>query len=660
MITTTEQICMHAYVAYSYKEGKTSPDDILSPIVLVTLSMMDAEFFKPEDVHKQVVENFSKDFPYIIIQRELAKLTGSGIIERNLKEKTKLIYSLKKDLSEVKDSYRKSQDETNVFLIELQKFIENRRTQYGRLTLPQLMKRVEVFCSENIGSLVIFFGKKSQKIQPVNTKLIDQLICDFFEIKVKNNDALLSAFENVFNGILLSKIAEMCSENLVSTNYDLKKKTIYLDTNILLRILDLQSEYLNVLGHELYSLLVENNFELKVFNRTIEELNDLLRKYKQGAAYFIKGKDISHVYQVLKNQDIDVYEIDDYINELPNKLLALNINIDKETDFAPVDYGIFDNKINELAKLKFDRKNIDTIEFDVEDYSNQKYLHQAKHDLYCINQISCLRGDSTINRFEDTEYYFVTAESTLIRFNKQNYNFSHISETIGDYTLSFLLFFYKPNSMKGISLRSFIAANYSNKELSIANWIKYVEAVNKKYKDGKLSQAQFGYLLTRTILNNQKFIDEDLDSLVNGGVEEFNKIVTRNSELERTNFEIAERLNASISENAQINQKVNDLENKNGELQSDSEKKDEQIHKKEADNFKLKSKNQDQAKEISDLRKSLKIIRIFLFVLFIFIIAIGIGVIPINKVIGLVTSSIGAVLNIINIIDVFKKWLIKD
>ena len=240
----------------------------------------------------------------------------------------------------------------------------------------------------------------------------------------------------------------------------MNSKTVFLDTNILLRILDLQSDYLNILGHELYNLLIENNFELKVFNDTIKELNYLLRGYKKAEPYFIKGKEISHVYQVLKNKDIDVYEIDDFIQDIPKKLQDLDISIDEETEYPPEDYKIYEDRTNELAKIKYERKNEDSIEFDISDDSNQKYISQAQHDLYCINQIHGLRGKGIVNRFEDAKYYFITADAVLLKYNKSNYNFSNISETIGDYTISFLLYFYKPNNMKGISLRSFIAANY--------------------------------------------------------------------------------------------------------------------------------------------------------------------------------------------------------
>lgn len=101
---------------------------------------------------------------------------------------------------------------------------------------------------------------------------------------------LSNEFENIFNGINLLKILENCSDNLHSTGYSIGNKIFYLDTNILLRMLGLQSEYLNVLGTELLELLHSYNFELRVFKDSLDELFYLLRGYKQGYSYFIIRK----------------------------------------------------------------------------------------------------------------------------------------------------------------------------------------------------------------------------------------------------------------------------------------------------------------------------------------------------------------------------------
>lgn len=488
---------------------------------------------------------------------------------------------------------------------------------------------------------------------PKGIEEIDSLIEEFFETCVKNDERLGNVFENIFNGINLLKIAEACSDNLSATTYSIGVKVFYLDTNILLRILELQSDYLNLLGKELLKLLNDYNFEIRVFKNTLDELFYLLRGYKRGHSYFIKGRNISHVYQTLKNRDIEPFQIDDIINEIPNKLHDLGIETDDETTYIPNDYALFDKKISELAKLKFDKKNESESEFDINDFDSQRCIQQAKHDLEAIELIRTLRAKPIINKFEDAEYYFITAESNLLRFNKQEYHYTEIDETIGDYTLSFLLYFYRPGNMKGIALRSFIAANCSNKQLSISNWINYVNLVNEKYKDGVINKSQFGYLLTKTILTNEKFVGNDLNDIVNDGITEFKTIIEGYENLKKE----------KISSDSYIEK----LKLKNDLILNQSEEKDIKIlenagyiYELENDKSTLVTKVKDLDTQIFSLKTQMKNIRIAVFIICGILLIFGLINFISNKTLASILTSLSIVGTTFNIIDHFKKWVIKD
>ena len=229
------------------------------------------------------------------------------------------------------------------------------------------------------------------------------------------------------------------------------------------------------------------------------------------------------------------------------------------------------------------------------------------------------------------------------------------------------MYFYKPNNMKGISLRSFIAANYANADLSISNWMNYFTAVNKKYQEGKLSKSQFGYLLTKTILNNEKFVEEDLDSLVNEGIEEYNKMIQETDKLRDSKEYFEMQLSKSLQDNANSKARIKKLESINTTIQNDSHIKDIELKKKqsnidtlEEDKRTLKDDKQSLANEVSELKKSLKIIRYVLFGLFAFIFIFGICIFLMNKIFGRIMTFLGFILNIANVIDLLKKWIIKD
>lgn len=341
---------------------------------------------------------------------------------------------------------------------------------------------------------------------------------------------------------------------------------------------------------------------------------------------------------------MEPFQIDDLIDEIHHKKLKeFGITIDTETLCIPTDYGIFDKKVSEFAKIKYDKRNESETEFDISDYSSHRYLKQTKHDLESIERIRTLRNKSVLTKFEDAQYYFITAESNLLKFNKNNYHYTEIDETIGDYTISFLLCFYKPNNMKGISLRGFIAANHSNNQISIGNWISYVNAVNKKYKDGTIDKSQFGYLLTRTILNNEKFINEDLNDIVNDGLTEFNNITLENDDLKK---EVSRLLNDSEKKDIQLvenTEHIVEIENDKNTLKKEVEntKKEFEITKKE-------------------IKQQMKSVRKLLFVVFILIFIIGVAVFFSNNILGSVLTVLSIIATTLNIVDYFKKWIIQD
>ena len=388
-------------------------------------------------MHQEVVKSFSKDFPIILIEREMQKLVSMKIIERNIEEVSKIEYILIHDLSDIVDNFISSQNETAYFLSEFKTFLQIENSVHGDLKLSALLKRLETFCIDNMIPITNYFGKEETEIKREKTgKEIDLLIERYFNECVYKNSRLMLGFENIFNGINLLYLFENCSEEISKSDYTFKEKCFYLDTNILLRILELQNDYLNRLGKELYMFLIKNNFKINVFQITLDELFSLIRGYDKASKYFIKGKNISHVYQTLKNKDYEPFQIDDIIEEIKEKLSTLKIDIDNTTKWLPSDYKEFEDGINTFAKQKFEKRNDnDELKFDIYDENIQKYIYQAKHDMRCIELIRSLRGNLTKTRFEDEKYFFITAESLLLHFNKNICEKTKIKETIGDFTL---------------------------------------------------------------------------------------------------------------------------------------------------------------------------------------------------------------------------------
>jgi hypothetical protein len=337
---------LHSFIAFCYTDGKVGPGDLITPLVKKTIASFYKKTFTVIEIQAEIKKDFGKEFPLLILEREFHKLLALTIIDKNETDLSGLKYEVLADLTDIQNDFRMSQDETTFFLMQFREYLQSQDSNYGDIKLAALLKRLEVFCKSNMIAIIDYFGKTSDLIRVTKSDdKIDILIEDFFNSRVHINEKLMSEFERIFNGINLLYLFENCTEEISKSEYTIKDKVFYLDTNILLRILGLQNDYLNKLGSELLSFLRKNNFVIKVFGITINEMFSLLRGYKSSRHFFIKGKNISHVYQTLVNRGYEVFQIDDLCQDILEKLDDLNIEIDNISQWKPTDFNEFDKYI---------------------------------------------------------------------------------------------------------------------------------------------------------------------------------------------------------------------------------------------------------------------------------------------------------------------------
>lgn len=642
-----QEICTDAFIAYCYQEGKYNPQELLKPFVLKAIATLSKTNFTLTEITDEVRKDCGKKFPSILVEKELSKLVNDETIILN---KDKEVFTVNADLSEIKENYRTALDETTYFLHTLQAFITEKSDLYSNISVTKVMKYFEEYCLSNLIEIIKFLGGIYTTHKPkTDSGEIEKLIESFIELKIKQDDRLKSEFENIFNGLHLRKIVEVCSDKLQNQTYSLNNKIVYLDTNIIIRILGYQSDELNLLGKELLTLLKEYNFEIHVFNETIEELFYVLRGYNYHYKELIPGKNVSHIYQTLKNRNIEPFEIQEIISTIPERLSAEGIIIDSQDNFFPNYPDVYSEGIKKLSKKKYLKKNdSDIVDGEISESDLSKFERSAKHDLLCIERIAKLRQDKLVTKFEDTPYYFISADQTLINFNK-GYTSSHIAESISDYSISFLLYFYKPDTLKDVSLHSFIAANYSNSQLSISNWIGYVRKITEKYKNHELDDKQYGYLLTEKILRNENFSESNIDEVIENGLKNYMEHKNNFDALEIQNALMKGELKDADKRNQIANRKINNLTRatkKKSEVISDFSANKKTLETRVSG---LEKKVENQENQLSTQDKQFRNFRHFVFI---FILILGILIIcSANKIFGSVVSTVSLIMEILNILD---------
>ena len=98
-----QQVYLHSFIAFCYQKGVYSPNDILKPLVKKSIATYGKTNFSSHEIHDEIKRDFEKDFPCILVEKELLKLVHDGILIRNSEKKTSLTYSLVADLSSIKE-----------------------------------------------------------------------------------------------------------------------------------------------------------------------------------------------------------------------------------------------------------------------------------------------------------------------------------------------------------------------------------------------------------------------------------------------------------------------------------------------------------------------------------------------------------------------------
>lgn len=285
---------------------------------------------------------------------------------------------------------------------------------------------------------------------------------EFIESIYKKEDELVKIYQDISFGYTLCSLLEK-EEDL--ENIKLKDFTIYLDSNFILRLLDLQEECFSRETKELFELLKKSGAKLIVFEETITEVINVIDFYK--TKYQNERNTISNIYEASQingvfgaffRRKLSVSQIDDIIDNVEEKINALGISKDNIKRFNlcpnPVD-------IKDLYLTKYGEEMI------IED--SYKY-NKCRNYLSIINIIKWQRDKHNVHArcFGNSKYIFLTCDWKLYRYNlnskKSSATYSEIiiQEAIVD---NLMLFF--PENYSELSTELIISVYRSSQYLNV-------------------------------------------------------------------------------------------------------------------------------------------------------------------------------------------------
>ena len=350
---------------------------------------------------------------------------------------------------------------------------------------------------------------------------------EFIDLINQKEDDLVKIFQDISFGFTLCSLLER-EEKL--ENIKLKDFTIYLDSNFILRLLDLQEECFSKETKELFDLLKKSGAKLIVFEETINEVINVIQYYKEKyqnerktIANIFEASRINGVFGAFFRRNLTITQIDRIIDRIEDDIANLGIATDKISRF---NMTAKPEEIDLLYNKKYGQEEIDK-----EGYRYNK----CSNYLSIVKIIKWQREHHGVraNCFGNSKYIFLTCDWKLYRFNHNNrkYSYQYPEIIIQEALIDNLILFF-PENYAEISTDLIISVYKVSQYIDVQDLSKLENNMAQIIKD---DSALLSYVIsaTRNIENYAEI--NQLYSESENPIDGFKKIVESQKEQDLKN-----------------------------------------------------------------------------------------------------------------------------
>ncbi|MEO6177053.1 MAG: hypothetical protein ABIP27_18005 [Flavobacterium circumlabens] len=570
MIEHNNTLTAYCFLAALTETKSDLYQGVYIPIIKRALSLYNLqgkEYGKDIDIQEMLKELYGIDVPIIVI-RQLLKAVETGMSKKEIGnsgfstlENGKSFKIEKYTFLDLEEKYKIGQRNAKGIQSAFERYILDQQIEDENI--PTFAE----FLSKNRIKLTAFF-----KGEPI-------INGDYFDKSFINHIAFLETIEQNYHR--LYKIAESLYlgsivASLFECEFDFGAKFLtdeiyYLDTQIVLKALDLQAEADTRPIKELLHLIKESGASIKILDITLGEISYIL---ENAINNFNSSNATSTVNEAC-------------IRNGKNKtwLIGFNGKLEKKL------HEQLDAKIETIQPALIDKfkKTSDIKELKVSRWKQAN----AEHDVFAYLFIREKRGGS-IKVHQKAKNWFLTANKNLLSFNIIKANVGNVPEVTLPDTLTALLWLKNPNKniseIKSIGLHELIS-NTLNDEIASKELINEFDLNLKSIENINVEDYQI--LISSVAYQSAKYIDKINNLMNQGKTEEFNfeaqKLVEKERKRRSTNQEtIRKSIKISrekIEENKSLKSSLKNLEEQikisSNDTQTEIEKLAEIVKKQE-------------------------------------------------------------------------------
>lgn len=567
------KLTSYNFLATLTENGKDLYSNVYIPICKRALSKYSEkgkEFGADSDIQEQILEMYGFNVPITIV-RQLIKASANSFSRKEKKETSIEIYK----------------NGTN---FKMKLFVFNRYEEiYSKLSTDSklLQKAFALYycnCSDEkildseIPEFIDFIDKNKNKLshffagQDINGDDIDKsylIHIQFIEYIESNNRFLYELAEKIYFGSVIAGFLESGID--VNTKF-LSGEEYFIDTQIILRGLDLQNESDTQSAKELINL-IKLQGKPKYLGITLSELSHILEVAIEN---YNKNTPTSTVNEACIR-----------LGKNKSWLISFNNNIEENIS---KNLGL---ELETIPKLKIEkyRKSKDIKELQ----GTRKNTANAEHDVLAYLYIRDKR-DTLIRSYQKAKYWFVSANKTLYRFNISKNPVGITSEVILPDTLTSLLWLKGNHTLdktiKKIGLNELMLQTF-HEEIASKELINDFHAAVSK--NTNIKKGEYEVLLSSIAHQSAKRIHKLVD-LSEVDKERFN---------EKVHQTIAKERERKKKEDKQKQATINDLKKEKKEKDKAKDRLTEIEHQLQINNSSNRSKIEKLNKDIATQKEEL-------------------------------------------------------
>ena len=459
-----------------WDETKKDNLELIKPFVefLIGENYKEGDKIDNNYIIKQMENKFAfVQFPEAILKKVYGRL--KGIVTRK-----DGIYYLKKDISincqKFKERQMKLEEESEKVIGSLKKYLQKINTKYKDINEQETISLFTIFLEKtgfvSIENVKEYETKENYK-RDQNNFYVAKFIIEQFE-----QETVISKYiEKIISGFMLANAIYMQVET--DNKETLKKVNIYLDSPLLLNILNFKTDSQNESGNLLMKLLNEKKANVYCFKHNYDEVCSILENYRNNIKK-IREK-------TLERLDLDEYttsDVDRIIQQLEIMLNNKGIKV--------VDTPQYEKNENGEYKGVVDEKKL--TDFLMENYAENKETMEGivDRDVKSIAAIGRIRKDNKYKKIEDCKAIFVTTNYNLVEFAEkclEHKKYEEIGYIITDVELITILWLKSFKSNPDLPKLKLIENARTALELTSTMMKRVKDVIEKMEKEGTINQA---------------------------------------------------------------------------------------------------------------------------------------------------------------------------